>query len=386
MTSLDDLPAHMTADKPHMLDLCPHLRELRGMAPVRQVRTVAGDQAWHVTGYREVKQLFADERLGRSHPDPDNMPKFLGKDSRSDFVLSDDHDTADQIHSLMRTMLKPQFAVKHMENLRPRVDALADKLLTAAITKGPPVDLHAGLSVPMVLESVWELLGVHANDRSQWTTVMSSSGDDERETAIPDMIAKLLREKRETPGDDLVSRLYEATDRDELVHVLTKTVFAGFGAMIKTIDYGIALLTQNPEQRDAVARDPALLANAAEEILRLSGGVSLPRYARQDIEIGDVTIRPNELVLIDLTCANLNDDVFDTPDRFDITRMPNRHLTFAHGAWSCLGSPFARLILRSVFSRLLVHLPTLSLAVSADQLISRHNDHLSGLVEVPVTW
>jgi cytochrome P450 monooxygenase len=383
MSSLEGLPAHMTDERPHILDLCPHLRELQDIAPVRQVRTVAGDEAWHVTGYSEVKQLFVDERLGRSHPDPENMPKFLGKGSRTDFVLSDDHDTADQIHNIMRTMLKPQFAFKHMESLQPRVEAIADELLTAIIAQGPPADLHEGLAVPMVLESVWELLGVAADDRSQWTTVMSSS-DGGSESAIPDMIAKLMAQKQETPGDDLVSRLYEATDNDELVHVLVKTVFAGFGAMIKTIDFGVVLLTQNPEQRDAVARDPALLTKAAEEMLRISGGVALPRYARQDIEIGGVTIRANELVLLDLTLANLN-GVFDAPERFDITRTPNRHVTFAHGAWSCLGSPFARLLLRSVFGRLLARLPTLSLAVPANQLTGL-NDHLNGLVEVPVTW
>jgi cytochrome P450 monooxygenase len=384
MSSFDDLPAHMTDVNPHMLDVCPHLRELRDMAPVRKVRTVTGDQAWHVTGYSEVKQLFVDERLGRSHPDPENMPKFLGKDAGTDFVLSDDHDTADQIHAMMRAMLKPQFAAKHMEPLRSRVEAIADELLTGVIAQGPPADLHAGLAVPTVLEPFWELLGVPAGDRSRWTSVMSG---DEFETGIPDMLTKLIGQKRERPGEDLVSRLCAATDRDDLVHVLSKaTVSAGFGATVKTIDYGVVLLMQNPGQRDMVARDPELLVKTAEEMLRVSGGVSLPRYARKDIEIGGVTIQPNELVLLDLTLANLNDEVFDAPERFDVTRTPNRHLTFAHGVWSCLGSPFARLVMRSVFGRLLARLPTLSLAVPADQLSRRLNDRVNGLVEVHVTW
>ncbi len=386
MTSAETLPTHMISEEPHFLDMCPHLRESRNTAPVRQVRTLTGDKAWLVTGQNEVKQLFLDERCGRSHPDPENMPKVIGAGSGFDFVLSDDHDRADEGHAMLRRLLKPQFAAKHMEPLRPRVEALVDELLTAIISHGPPADLHAELSIPLVLESMWELLGVPVDDRSQWTTVMSSTGD-AVETEITDKIAKLVGRKREAPGDDLVSRLCKADDSDEIVQQFVWTVLiAGSGSTVKVIDYGVLLLTQNPDQRDALMRDPALMPKTVEEVLRVSGGISLPRFARQDIEIGNVTIRTNELVLLDLTLANLDDHAFEHPERFDLTRSPNRHLSFAYGMTSCLGAPFARLVMHTAFSTLFTRHPTVRPAVPVEELRKNSDARLMGLAELPVTW
>lgn len=127
---------------------------------------------------------------------------------------------------------------------------------------------------------------------------------------------------------------------------------------------------------------------AVEETLRAAdrGGPGLPRYAREDIEIGGVTIRAGEAVLLDTTLANFDDRVFGEPDRFDVTRAPNPHVAFAHGPWHCLGAPLARIELRTVFASLVHRFPTMRLAVPIERLRGSGAVFTSTLLALPVTW
>src|SRR5262249_32737196 len=149
------------------------------------------------------------------------------------------------------------------------------------------------------------------------------------------------------------------TPDEQVVQVVMLLQFAGLGATSKQIAYGVMLLAAQPEQRAAVATNPALLPSTVEELLRLSGSLSLPRYAREDIEIGGVTIGAGDLVLLDLTLANYDGTAFDDPTTLDVTRSPNRHMTFSHGVWTCLGAPLARMLLSAVFWALLTRMPQL---------------------------
>jgi cytochrome P450 monooxygenase len=385
MVDPEALPSHVLSEKPHVLDVCPHVREVRDTPPVRQVRTFVGDKAWMVTGHAEVKRLFSDHRLGRSHPDPANKPQFLGHEW-FDLAISDDHAAADEMHAHDRSVLKPLFAIKHMEHLRPQVGALVDEMVDGLIGEGPPADLHEELGVPLVRAAFGKLLGVPSEDQQKWTGLMTHPGDDDASKLmeIPNYLRELATHKRQNPGPDVISRLCAVGLSDEDVGLHARTLLlAGFGAIVFHIDHGVLLRTREPEKFDALTRDPALLPAAVEELLRISGGgVSLPRYAREDIEIGGVTIRANELVMLDLTLVNLDENVFDRPECLDLTRTPNRHLTFAHGMSSCLGAPFARLVLQSVFPRLFSRLPNLRLAIPEDQL----RKNINGFIEFPVIW
>jgi cytochrome P450 monooxygenase len=380
MTAPEALPSHSTSEQPHVLDVCSHLRELRDMPPVRRVRTPTGEMAWLVTGYAEVKALFADSRIKRAHPlTPTDLPTYV-KEPTADLMSDEMQAVADENHGLSRSPLRQQFAARHMKTLQPRIAAIVDELLTAVTDLGPPVDLHAEFSVPLVIESFAELFGVPAEDRAMWRGAMSDA--EEMSKAIPEYVWNLIIQKKENPGDDMVSRLCAAGTPEAWTMGLP---FAGFGATIRQIDYGILQLTQNPEQRDAV-KDPARLPKAAEEMLRVSGAHCLPRYARDDIDIAGVVIQTNDLVLLDLTLANLDDQAFEHPEHFDITRSPNRHMSFAYGAASCLGAPFARLVIHTAFSKLFTQLPTVRPAVPMKDLRKSSDVRLMGLAELPVTW
>ncbi len=109
------------------------------------------------------------------------------------------------------------------------------------------------------------------------------------------------------------------------------------------------------------------------------------RYAREDIEFDGVQIAAGELVLLGLRTANQDTVQFPDSARFDITRMPNPHLSFGFGPRFCLGAPLARLELRALFAALL-HRPDLRLAVPPEELHPRRDILTGGLQALPVTW
>jgi cytochrome P450 monooxygenase len=152
------------------------------------------------------------------------------------------------------------------------------------------------------------------------------------------------------------------------------------------------LLAANRENRDKLVQQPELLESAVEEILRVGrGGAScLARYANADIEIGDVEIKPGELVLIDHYAANFDDRVFEDPERFDVTRSPNPQLAFSFGITHCIGAPLARIELQEAIGGLLRRAPNLNLTLPIDELPMLEDegtDQLGGgIVWLPVTW
>jgi len=159
------------------------------------------------------------------------------------------------------------------------------------------------------------------------------------------------------------------------------------------IDRGVILLLTHPEQADALRHDPELITPAVEEILRMllpaSGAeqtIGLPRYANTDFTFDGVTIHTGELVMLGLRMANLDEQAFPDPTRFDVHRERNPHLAFGHGTHFCPGASLARIELQTLFPALLKRFPTLRLAVPVELLRGRDELLAGGLVELPVTW
>jgi len=202
----------------------------------------------------------------------------------------------------------------------------------------------------------------------------------------------LVAARRAEPADDVISGLGAveggALADDHIAFLAAVLLFAGHETTVARIDAGTLLLLAHPDQREALLRDPGLLPTAVEEILRRSdtGSGGVPRYARPDIEVGGVTIRAGEAVILNGGAGNHDARVFACPERFDVSRHPNPHLSFGHGPRFCIGAPLARIELQAVFARLFQRLPTLRLAVPMDQLGVRTNLLTGGLTALPVTW
>ena len=364
---------------------------------VHRVRTPVGHEAWLVTDYAHVRRLLDDDRLGRSHPDPDRAAR-TGESALFGGPLGNfETEVAD--HARMRTLLQPHFSPGHLRALAPRVEALATGLLNELAEQGPPADLHARLALPLPILVICELLGVPYSDRDQFRVWAEDAGNvrdharSERGlAALFDYGSTLVERKRAHPGDDVISRLC-ATDGVSDIDAATMSMFllfAGHETTVVQIGLGAALLLTNRDQWLALLDNPALIPNAVEELLRAAatgGGVGgIPRYARTDFDIDGVTIRAGDLVLLDIGSANHDPAAFADPERPDVARKEAAHLSFGYGARYCIGAPLARLELKTVFGQLIPRFPSMHLTVDPATLHTRSDVLAGGLVELPVSW
>ncbi|MFC7386391.1 cytochrome P450 [Sphaerisporangium rhizosphaerae] len=391
---MSDLP-QMPFPRRHKLDVPPTYRDLREHAPITRVRTPVGDEVWLVTGYEDVRRMFADDRLGRSHPDPASAARVSGS-----VMLGGpmgEFDTEKQEHQRMRKLLAPAFSARRMKALSGHVQELVGGLLDEMARNAPPLDLHEHLSFPLPVLVICELLGVPFEDRHLFRALsdgMAITTDPAASSAAMEKfsayILELVEHKRRHPSEDVLSDLAGMdADDTEIARLGAGLLFAGHETTLNRIDYGVVFLLSDLAQRDALAADPSLAPAAVEEILRMTSPSDhgLPRYAKTDIQYGEVTIRAGEAVVLIPSAANRDEGVFDDPDVFDIRRATSEpHVAFGYGQHYCIGANLARVELTEVFRALFQRFPTMELAVPVEELRTRTDRLTGGLLEVPVTW
>ncbi|MGH3381665.1 MAG: cytochrome P450 [Actinoallomurus sp.] len=376
--------------------LNPLIRDLRARGPIVKVRTQVGDEAWMVTRYAEVKQLLMDDRLGNSHPDPDNRPRYLENPMLDLAVTSDEPAVAKEMHSQIRTSLTPHFSAKRMSVLRRSVTRRVTDALDEIAARQPPVDLHTEFSTPLSFGVLCDLIGV--SDREKFVSLLSNAGrvgesqTEENAQGLFDYLGHLTVERKRSPGDDMVSAMCAAGLPSEFICLLVTLTAFSYLATPSNLSAGIALFAANPDQRDKVLQNPELIGSAVEEVLRLGkiGESFVPRYASEDFEVGDVAIKAGDLVMCDHYAANFDEGVFEDPERFDVTRSPNPHLGFSHGFSYCIGAPLARIELQEALGGLVRRLPSMSLAIPIGEIANSADDGEvllgAGIKRLPVTW
>ena len=370
--------------------------DLRARGSVHEVRTQVGDPAWLVTDHGLVRRLLADDRLGRSHPEPSTAARsgesalFGGPLGN---YLSERTD-----HERMRSLIQPHFTPKQMRAFSPRVEALVDQLLDEVASSAPEADVVSMLATPLPILVICELLGVPYEDRMMfrgWTQAAADTQDRKRsEQGVADLFGygqDLVAVKRHHPSDDVISRwcTTEGLDDDEIAMLSMALLFAGHETTVVQLGMGVLLLLAHPDQWQILTEEPSSLENAIDEILRAPGKPSggIPRYARTDLEIGGIAVAQGDLVLLDTGSANHDGNVFEDPERFDIGRpTASAHLSFGHGPRYCIGAPLARLELRTALSGLVRRFPAMRLAVPTEDLEVHRGSLTGGLVELPVTW
>lgn len=282
------------------------------------MRTPAGDPAWLVTSYEDVRALFGDSRLGRSHPCPERVARFSHDAIAGGPIGEYATETAD--HARMRELATPLFSRRRIRLLRPRITEFATRLVDELEA---PADLHERYSVRLPVEVICELLGVPAADRPVFRRWADESGGMTDQTAalvaLQDLLgcmAELIAHKRRHPADDAITELSKdsSLSDEQMVFLCTMLLFAGFETTVARIDFGALLLMTHPEQRTHSM--PAVV----EEILRYSApstGV-IPRYAHAPVELDGQAIEPGELVLLGFEQANRDPSV--SPTRTGSTR------------------------------------------------------------------
>lgn len=398
MTQARTLPLHMRRDH---FDPVAELTGIRDGEGVRRVTTVLGIPAFLVTRYADVRQVlgdadtFSNGMAFRTLPGDPRGPEEI-RQARAGNLLGLDPPE----HTRLRRMLTPEFTVRRMNRLEPRVTEIVDAHLDALAHAGPPADLVPAFALPIPSLVICELLGVPYADREAFQRRTARQLDmsiplDERLELGREgraYMASLVARAKGDPGEDMLGMLVREhgsdLSDDELIGIGGLLLIAGHETTSNMLGLGTLALLRHPDQLALVRDDPGAAAPAVEELLRWLSIVhsGVVRTATRDVEVAGVPIPAGGLVVCSLPTANRDPGLRSDPERLDVARGVAGHLAFGHGVHHCLGAPLARMEMRIAFPALLRRFPGLAPAVPFEEVPFRAFHFIYGLQALPVTW
>ncbi|WP_414166774.1 cytochrome P450 [Streptoverticillium reticulum] len=365
-------------------DPYPGFAELRAAG---RVHWFAPSGQWLVPHHADVRALLGDRRLGRTY-----LHRFTHEEfgrtpppaAHEPFHVLNDNGLLDleaPDHTRIRRLVTQAFTPRTVTALAPVVERLVRELVDGLLAEGGG-DLIADVAEPLPVAVIAEMLGVPEADRGllrPWSAAICGMYELNPDEATAQRavqasvefsayLRELIADRRARPADDLISALVAACDEgerlteQEVVSTCALLLNAGHEATVNTTGNGWWALFRHPGQLAALRRDPALVPQAVEELMRYDTPLQLfERWVLDDIEIdGTVIERGSEVALL-LGSANHDPAVFPDPERLDVTRTGSAHLSFGAGIHYCLGAPLARLELAAVFGALLQRVPDLRL-------------------------
>ncbi|MFD3607254.1 cytochrome P450 [Streptomyces atroolivaceus] len=406
-TATTTCPIHLDASgaDPH-----GEIARIREQGPVVQVALPGGILAWSVTSMELLKQLMTDPRVSKdaeqhwpawiSGEIPANWPLALWVSVRS-MITAYGED-----HVRLRKLVAQAFTARNVSTLRPRVEEITRVLLDGLdeLPKGAEVDLRARFAVPLPVQVVCDLLGIPEEMRGRlqetigltFLTSVGAAANEENIRELYGVLAALVAARRETPGEDLITRLVAVRDeqdgtglsQQELLDTLLLIISAGYETTVNLLDHAVHRLLSNPAQLELVRSGRAAWEDVVEETLRCeSSGFHVPlRYAVEDMEIGGVRIAQGDPILVSVAGAGRDPQVHG-PDaaEFDITRPTRReHITFGYGVHHCIGAPLARMEAVVALKALFGRYPDLRLARPGEDLPLLPSFITNGHRELPV--
>jgi len=385
-------------------DPYPMYRRLRERDPVHRSYVIKG---WVLTRHADCVELLRDTRFSADDRHYVDHPRMHASAIRSGLVDPDApqepvmlrRDPPD--HTRLRGLVNKAFTPRAVEKLRPRIETLADELLAGLAARGS-CDLIADFAVPLPVTIIAEMLGIPAKDRElfkRWSDHLVGFLDPQASPGAAvlrrtveeffEYLTRIIEERRSKPADDLLSALVLAEEEGdrlsagELLGTVALLLAAGNETTTNLIGNGALALLRNPEQLDRLRAEPDLMPAAVEELLRWDSPVQLTmRIPTEDLEFAGARFRRGQGIIAVLAAANRDPDVFDAPERLDIGREDNRHLSFGQGVHFCLGAQLARLEADVAFAGLLRHFPDLRLA--STQVTWRRFTFLRGLEKLLV--
>jgi cytochrome P450 len=376
----------------------PHelFARLRAESPVRWMHSSTGD-FWAVTRAEDIAAVSKDTATFSSN----KGGVFLREDAplpvdivRS-VMLGMDPPQHTRYRMIVQKVFTPNAIAALEETIRARVTRVIDE-----VSERGECDLVSDIAVELPLQTIAEILGVPHEDRMQlfhWTNRIEAAGTEGTGDGLAAFgelamyLAGLVAQRRETPTDDLLSKLVHAEVEGEKLDDLELTaffgllMFAGNDTTRNTTSGGALALLQHPDQWALLRGNPSLINGAVEEMLRWVTPVMwFRRTVTQDTELDDVSIKEGDSVVIFYTSGSYDEAVVDDPTRFDVTRVEVAHQAFGGGGRHfCLGSGLARLQMRILFTELLRRTPDLALAGTPSR---GRSNWVNGLEALPVKF
>ncbi|WP_049823235.1 cytochrome P450 [Bradyrhizobium sp. WSM2254] len=305
-------------------------------------------------------------------------------------------------HTRLRSIVDEAFRRRAIVAMEPRIRAIADGLADDLFADGSPADLVQQYARIVPVSVICELLGLPAADRPRfiaWANRMSSLTDVVSFFRLLFALRKMrayleqqLQIARVQGGEGLIAELVQVEREggqitpDEMVSMVFLLLAAGSETTTHLISGSVYELLRNPGLRDWLAEDWSRISLAVEEFLRFVSPVqfSKPRYLRRDVELAGVRLKKGDRVMVMLAAANMDPAVHDEPERLDLTRKPNRHMSFGTGIHFCLGHQLARIEASCALQALLARWPKLELAVDPAQIHWRKRPGMRAIARLPV--
>ncbi len=375
---------------------------LRREAPVFWHPEPEGSGFWAVTKYDDVRQVSRDvetfsSELGSTFI-PDQSEEDLAKIRLT--ILNMDPPKHHRYRRLVSRGFTPKVIAKLVEDIDHRAKVVVDE-----VAERGECEFVNDVAAKVPVQMICEMIGL---EPELWPTMvdlsnrMIGSFDDpdyqvepgQEEVAAMEVFAlceAVAADRRVNPRDDIMTALVQAEvdghrlDDMELNLFFVTLVVAGNETTRNLINHSMLALMDHPEQAQMLRDDPSLWDSAVEEMLRWGSSIhNFRRTATKDTELRGVPIKAGEKVVIYYASANRDEDVFDDPHTFDITRTPNEHVTFGGGGVHfCLGASLARAEIKATMRQLVDRLPDMALAGPPNRL---HSDFVNGIKTMPVTF
>lgn len=374
------------------------IAELADKGPL--VWSTAHGGHWVVTHYDQVHEILHNPEVFSSYP---NM---LMTSSMTGRFLPLEADPPE--HTAFRKVLQPLFSPQRMKALEGEIRREVNELIDEFIEAGQCEFVGAFAHI-LPARVFLALVGLPIEDAPQlneWVAaaLMGKPGASEEESnavrgqaamEVAGYFGKLIAERRGqevTDDSDVITVVVNTplelngeerplTD-EELIQLFFLTLIAGLHTTQGSLCWGVMHLSKRPEQRAKIVEDPSRLPAAIEEILRIEAAVLPGRRATRDHELGGVTVREGDQLLLALCGANRDASQFDAPADVSFDRGTNKHLSFGGGRHRCIGAHLARLELRVAFEELHRRLPDYE--VAGDPMI--HPTQTRGVLALPISF
>lgn len=377
---------------------------LRAEEPITKVNMPTGQQVWLVTRHADVRALLTDPRVSSDRGD-ERFPLRRPVQNQFKKAFADVGKALIGLdlpeHSAPRRMVVNEFTVRRITELRPRIQEIVDERIDAMRAAGSEGDLFTDLAAPVPAMVISELLGVphearpFFQEQTQILVRVTSTAEqvNAASEALNEFMDELVTAKEKHGSDDLLGRLITRNretgvfSHERLVGMGMLLLVAGHETTSNMIALGTIALLRKPGAFAELRDNPDLVSKTIEEMLRYQPIIDgLPRFAKQDIEIGGVTIKAGEGIMLSLGSANRDDAGFPDAAEFDVHRGDRHHVSFGYGIHQCLGQNLARAELEITFRTLLRRMPNLRITRDIADLDYKDTVAISGVYSLPVAW
>jgi cytochrome P450 len=382
---------------------------LRKEAPIKFFNEIEFEGFEHGEGHWALMR-FDDVHFASRHPEifssypniiiADQMPEVA--EYFGSMIALDDPRHA-RLRNIVRSAFTPRVVARTEESVRDR----ARRLVSDMIANHPDGngELVNELSGPLPLQVICDMMGIPESDHRQifhWTNIILGFGDPDLTTDFEEFMkvaidigayaTTMAEDRRATPRDDLTTALVaaevdgERLTSSEIASFFILLAIAGNETTRNAISHGVLALTRYPEQREIWWNDfTGHTQSAVEEIVRwASPVVYMRRTTTRDVEVSGVRIPAGDKVTMWYGSANRDEDKFDNPWMFDVTRNPNHHVGFGGGGTHfCLGANLARREIAVVFEELRNQIPDIAVTEEPAMLLSAF---IHGIKRLPVSW